>query len=100
MTKAAKYRPVVCVVKMTPKKHGQEAILFYRDDYGFLVCFTRSEGHSGCCLEYYRECVPPKTPKEIRESDELFALYDTIPGCDVGIVRRKKLPGITSQWTQ
>ena len=100
MTKAAKYRPIVCVVKITPEKHGREAVLFFRDDYGNLVCLTRSEGHSECCLGYYYECAPPKTPGEIRETDKLFVLYDTIPGCDVGMIRRKKLSVNISQWTR
>jgi hypothetical protein len=86
-----KAKPVVCVVKITPQKHGSKAILFYRGDDGNLACFTLSEGHSECCRAYYGECRSPKTPKEIHEADELFARYDAIPGCDAGIVRRKRL---------
>ena len=92
-------QPVVCVVKMDRTsvisgRNGREAVLFYRDDYGDITCFTRSEGHSGCCPEYYRRCTPPKTLKEIHEADQLFALYETIPGGDAGIVRRKRLPSV------
>ena len=85
-------QPVVCVVKMDPTRNGREAVLFYRDDYGDIVCFTRSEGHSGCCYEYYRRCTPPKTLKEINEADQLFACYEMIPSEGVPLVRRKRLP--------
>jgi hypothetical protein len=88
MATKIKSKPIACVVKITPKKHGSEAILFYREDRGDLTCFTLSEGHSNCCRAYYWECRSPKTPKEIHEADELFTRYDAIPGSDVGIVRR------------
>ena len=84
-------KPWVCVVKIERTSRGWEAILFYRDDYGSIVCFTLSEGHSECCLEYYWGCKHPKTPEEWHEADRLFAFYDMLPDCDIRLVRRKKL---------
>ena len=49
-------KPVACVVKIEQTSRGWEAILFYRDDYGVITCFTRSESHSECCLGYYLKC--------------------------------------------
>ena len=84
-------KPLACVVKIERTSRGWEAILFYRDDYGVITCFTRSECHSECCYEYYLQCKHPKTAEELHAADLLFAFYGTIPGCDDGIVRRKKL---------
>jgi len=75
--KKKKTPPIPVAIRIN-RKYG-DAMLFYYDDYGEMVCFDLLEGHGYCCYEYYRsDCYAPKTPEEIKEADDLFRRYEMI----------------------
>lgn len=52
---------IPCVVRMN-KDNQLELFYYNRDNQGrkWLGCFTKQEGHSECCLGYYKDTKPCK----------------------------------------
>lgn len=65
--------------------------LFYYDERKDLICYTESEGHSQCSVNYYRTKTSPLSIDEKPLIDRFIKRYENIGNVDIKVILKKRI---------